>query len=92
MRRTKSQQTLSPSTCAYHNVYKNDFYPPIYAQRSHLDPNPKDPDPDPTNRKGANPVDPVDRDPDPTNRTCPKRQDQKETFTIIIIIIIKRRL
>ena len=25
---TKSQQALSPSTWAYHNVYKNDFYPP----------------------------------------------------------------
>ena len=35
----------------YHNVYKNDFHP-LSAQRSHLDP-------DPTNRKGA---DPVDRD------------------------------
>ena len=30
-----------------------------------LDPNPKDPDPDSTNRKGANPVDPVDLDPAP---------------------------
>ena len=46
MRRTKSQQTLSRSTCAYHNMCKKRFVPAIYAQRSHLDPlNPVNPAP-----------------------------------------------